>query len=126
MSTKHTPEPWTFLECCDGPVITGPGQEVHGDHVGVIGGSSRTDIDLANVQRIVACVNLLAPHPELAGVEVVSGEVMGKVREALDEGARSHRLYAMDYTEGSDPWRECIEMAERQEEALGLLGRGQG
>ncbi len=83
MSTKHTPEPWTFLECCDGPVITGPGQEVHGDHVGVIGGSSRTDIDLANVQRIVACVNLLAPHPELAGVEVVSGEVMGKVREAL-------------------------------------------
>ncbi len=66
----------------------------------------------------------LAPHPDLAGVEVVSGEVMGKVRAALDEGARSHRLYAMDYTEGSDPWRECIEMAERQEEALGLLGRG--
>ena len=36
-----------------------------------------------NGKRIVACVNLLAAHPDLSAIEIVPREVMGKVREAL-------------------------------------------
>jgi len=34
--------------------------------------------------RIIACVNLLAPHPDLSAVEVHSKETMDEVRAALD------------------------------------------
>jgi hypothetical protein len=56
--------------------------------------------------------NARAPHPDLAGVEVVRATTMKAVREALEEGR--------DCALGAG--HEC--RAERFREALGLLGRG--
>lgn len=80
---------------------------------------------LASELRHAVSTVLVMPKAEVEGVRVTD-EQIDEIRSVLDEGARSHRLYAMDYTEGSDPWRECIEMAERQESALAKLDAGGG
>ena len=82
MSTRHTLEPWfvTDYHAYGSVIKAGIGITVtdcNGDH-----GSAT---DAANAARIVACVNLLAPHPDLAGVEVVSGEALSTYDQELNQ-----------------------------------------
>ncbi len=133
MSTKHTPEPWKLIPssyCPQGVNIADSG----GRLVPLDTGFSAPDHNHVhfhqaqlNAPRIVACVNLLAPHPDLAGVEVVSGDLMTEIRsilaEALEDIPPSTSFRKDEHGEmRAIPGHVCLH--KRITEALGLLGRG--
>jgi hypothetical protein len=86
--TMHMPEPWNVSPDYVDTVIDGNGRRlffVDGD------GTSGNE-DCATARRIVACVNLCAHIPDLTTAEVVPGEVMALVREALALAVSRNRL----------------------------------
>jgi hypothetical protein len=83
MGSEHTTGPWARDELR----IHGPeseGDQVYNTICHVRGNITVLSEDHANAARIVACVNLLAAHPDLTRVTVVGEGVMGKIREALE------------------------------------------
>jgi len=113
MDTKHTPEPWIANTQMDGRHHALAITTAHPDfaiereesqpyhpllasvHHGR-GGPPRP-IAEANAKRIVDCVNLLAPHPDLTAIEVIPREALEKVRSALNAFLQNSDYSRQDY-----------------------------
>ena len=79
---QHTPEPWSYavtdedwLGKCHriGPVTIQEGCMV------------QVAPSAANAERIVACVNLLATHPDLSAIEILPAGTVAQVRARIPQ-----------------------------------------
>lgn len=77
--TMHTKEPWVIDPVHPWSVDGFTMPEI------MMGMTDDDATDMANAARAVACVNKLAGIPDLTTAEVVPGEVMALVREALED-----------------------------------------